>query len=179
MSCGGRSTNGIVRITAEGMKRWEQDQATPVDYAVFNRADGMRSAECTSSGMGPHITITPDGRLWVATEQGLAMIDLPRLPRDPGKPTVYLRDTVVGRKSQPPGDRLALPPGTSHVELAFDPVELSAPHRIRLQYKLDGVDDGWLDTPLSHVATYSGMRPVRTHFMCGPPIGMEFGTWWE
>jgi len=150
---------GIVRITAEGMQRWEKNQATPVDYTVFNRADGMRSAECTSPGMGPHITTTPDGRLWVATEQGLAMIDLPRLPRDAGKPTVYLRDTVVGRKSQPPGGQLVLPPGTSHVELAFDPVELSAPHRIRLQYKLDGVDDGWLDAPPSHVATYSGMPP--------------------
>ncbi len=109
--------------------------------------------------MGPHMTISGDGRLWVTTEQGLAMIDLPHLPRNAGKPLVYVRDTVVGRKSQRPGDRLVLPPGTSHVELAFAPVELSAPHRIRMQYKLDGVDDGWLDAPPSHVATYSGMRP--------------------
>jgi hypothetical protein len=146
--------NGIVRI-----KRWEPDRGTPADYAIFTRADGMRSAECTDAGMGPHMTVTHDGKLWVSTEQGLAMIDLPRLPRDAGKPVVYVRDTVVGRKSQRPGDRLVLPPGTSHVELAFDPVELSAPHRIRLQYKLDGVDDSWLDAPPSHVATYSGMPP--------------------
>jgi signal transduction histidine kinase len=105
------------------------------------------------------LTITPDGRLWVATLQGLAMIDLPRLPRDANKPAVYLRDVVVGRKSQPPGGRLVLMPGTSHLELAFEPVELSAPHRIRLQYKLDGVDEEWLDAPPSHVATYSGLPP--------------------
>jgi two-component sensor histidine kinase len=141
------------------IKRWEQGRGMPADYAIFTRADGMRSAECTDAGMGPHMTITRDGRLWVTTEQGLAMIDLPRLPRDAGKPVVYVRDTVVGQKSQRPGDGLVLPPGTSHVELAFDPVELSAPHRIRLQYKLDGVDDGWLDAPPSHVATYSGMPP--------------------
>jgi Y_Y_Y domain/Histidine kinase/Two component regulator propeller len=146
--------DGIVRI-----RRWEQDRGTPADYAIFTRADGMRSAECTDAGMGPHMTITRDGRLWVTTEQGLAMIDLPRLPRDGGKPLLYVRDTVVGRKSRRPGDRLVLPAGTSHLELAFDPVELSAPQRIRLQYKLDGVDDGWLDAPPSHVATYSGMPP--------------------
>ncbi len=149
--------DGIVRV-----KRWEPDRGMPADYAIFTRADGMRSAECTVAGMGPHMTITGDGRLWVTTEQGLAMIDLPRLPRDAGKPVVYVRDTVVGRKSQRPGDRLVLPPGTSHVELAFDPVELSAPHRIRMQYKLDGVDDGWLDAPPSHVATYSGI-PHGSH----------------
>jgi ligand-binding sensor domain-containing protein/signal transduction histidine kinase len=146
--------DGIVRLN-----RWEPDRGTPADYALFTRADGMRSAECTEAGMGPHMTITRDGRLWVTTEQGLAMIDLPRLPRDAGKPVVYVRDTVVGRKSQRPGDRLVLPPGTSHLELAFDPVELSAPQRIRMQYKLDGVDDTWLDAPPSHVATYSGLPP--------------------
>jgi signal transduction histidine kinase len=149
--------DGIVRT-----KRWEPDRGLPADYALFTRADGMRSAECTYAGMGPDMTITGDGRLWVGTEQGLAMIDLPRLPRDAGKPVVYVRDTVVGRKSQRPGDRLVLPPGTSHVELAFDPVELSASHRIRLQYKLDGVDDGWLDAPPSHIATYSGI-PHGSH----------------
>jgi hypothetical protein len=151
--------DGIARTTAEAMKRWEKNRGTPVDYAVFTRADGMRSAECTDAGMGPHLAITPDGRLWVATLQGVAMIDLPRLPRDPNKPLVYLRDAMVGRRSQRPGDRLVLPPGNSHLELAFEPVELSAPHRIRLQYKLDGVDEDWLDAPPSHVATYSGMSP--------------------
>jgi signal transduction histidine kinase len=151
--------NGIVRTTAESMKRWEQDHGLPVDYAIFTRADGMRSAECTDAGMGPLMAVTPDGRLWVATLQGLAMIDLRRLPRSANKPLVYLRDTVVGRKSQRPGDHLVLAPGTSHLELAFDAVELSAPHRIRLQYRLDDVDDDWLDAPASHVATYSGMPP--------------------
>jgi ligand-binding sensor domain-containing protein/signal transduction histidine kinase len=149
--------DGIVRI-----ERWEPDRGTPVDYAIFTRADGMQSAECTDAGMGPHMTITRDGRLWVTTVQGLAMIDLPRLPRDASKPVVYVRDTVVGRKSQRPGDRLLLPPGTSHLELAFDPIELSAPQRIRMQYRLDGVDDGWLDAPPSHVAMYSGI-PSGSH----------------
>ena len=146
--------DGIMRI-----QRWEPDSGIPAVYALFSRADGMRSGEVTDNGMGPHMTISGDGRLWVTTERGLAMIDLPHLPRNAGKSVIYVRDTVVGRKSQRPGDRLVLPPGSSHLELAFDPVELTAPHRIRMQYKLDGVDDGWLDAPPSHVATYSGIPP--------------------
>jgi ligand-binding sensor domain-containing protein len=148
--------DGIYRTTEESLSRWEK-QRGPLDYARFARADGMRSAECASAPTGPHMTVTPEGRLWVATEQGLAMIDRGRLPRSVAKPTVYLRDVVVGRKSQPFAGRLVLAPGTSHLELAFEAVELSAPHRIRLQYKLDGVDEDWLDAPPSHVAIYSGM----------------------
>ena len=151
------SPNGILRTTEGSLDRWDK-QRGPLDYTKFARADGMQSAECSSIG-GPHLASTPDGRLWVATEQGLAMIDVPHLPRAPGRPTLYVRDVVLGRKPQQPGDGLVLPPGTSHVELYFDPVELFAPHRIRLQYKLDGVDEDWLDAPPSHVATYSGMRP--------------------
>jgi ligand-binding sensor domain-containing protein len=151
------SDDGISRTTEESLDRQEKQRA-PLDYAKFTRLDGLQSAGCTSAG-GPHLAITPDGRLWVTTEQGLAMIDRPHLPRNAVRPTVYIRDTVVGRRSQHPGERLVLPPGTSHVEVYFDPVELSAPHRIRLQYKLDGVDDGWLDAPATHVAIYSGMSP--------------------
>jgi signal transduction histidine kinase len=33
-----------------------------------------------------------------------------------------------------------------------------------MQYKLDGVDDGWLDAPSSHVATYSGIPPGAQTF---------------
>jgi hypothetical protein len=39
---------GIMRT-----KRWEPDRGMPADYALFTRADGMRSAECTDAGMGP------------------------------------------------------------------------------------------------------------------------------
>jgi len=141
---------GITRI-----QRWEPDRGMPADYTLFTKDDGMQSAECTNTGMGPHMTITRDGRLWVTTVQGLAMIDLPRLSRVAGKPVVYVRDTVVGRKPQRPGDGLVLAPGTSHLELAFEPIELSAPQRIRMQDRLDGVDDDWLDA------------------------GMEFGTFRE
>jgi signal transduction histidine kinase/ligand-binding sensor domain-containing protein len=150
--------DGILRTTAEDLSRWENDRGEPLDYTKFTRTDGMQSAECTSAG-GPHMTITADGRLWVATEQGLARIDLPHLQRNADKTSVYIRDIIVGRNTQQPGDRLVLPAGTSHVELDFDPVELSSPDRIRLQYRLDGVDDEWLDAPGSHVATYSSMPP--------------------
>jgi ligand-binding sensor domain-containing protein/signal transduction histidine kinase len=150
---------GIYRTTVEGISRWEEDRGAPLDYATFTRADGMRSAVCTSGASGPHLAITSDNRLWVATEQGLAMIDLPHLPRNANKAVVYIRDTLVGRTNQRPADRLLLHPGTSHLELAFDPVELSSPERIRLQYRLDGVDDGWLDAPSTHIATYSAIPP--------------------
>jgi signal transduction histidine kinase len=90
------------------------------------------------------------------------MLDLPRLPRTSRKPAIYLREITVGRNVQPPGHELVLPPGTHHVELHFDAIEISSPEKIRLQYRLDGVDSEWLDTSHPAHAIYSNI-PAGTH----------------
>jgi signal transduction histidine kinase len=133
----------------------------PLDYATFGRADGLDAAEC---GFGfPNSALTPDGKLWVATPQGLAMLDLPRLPRTDRKPAIYMEEVTVGRNRQFPGHELVLPPGTHHVELDFDAVEISSPEKIHLQYRLDNsVDSEWLDTGHPAHAIYSNI-PAGTH----------------
>jgi signal transduction histidine kinase/ligand-binding sensor domain-containing protein len=131
----------------------------PLDYATFGRADGLDGS--ASFGF-PDSALTSDGKLWVATLQGLAMLDLPRLPRTNRKPVIHLREITVGRNVQTPGRELVLPPGTHHVELQFDAVELSSPEKIRLQYRLESVDAEWLDTGPSGRAVYSNI-PAGTH----------------
>jgi len=90
------------------------------------------------------------------------MLDLQRLPRTNRKPVIHLREITVGRDVQTPGRELVLPPGTHHVELQFDAVELSSPEKIRLQYRLDRVDHEWLDTGPTGRAVYSNI-PAGTH----------------
>ena len=90
------------------------------------------------------------------------MLDLPQLPRTNQKPSIYMEEVTVGRNVQPPGHELALPPGTHHVELHFDPIEISSPEKVHLQYRLDSVDSEWLDAgPPAH-AIYSNI-PAGTH----------------
>jgi signal transduction histidine kinase len=150
---------GIYRLELEGLQGL-RGHDEPLDYAVFGRADGLDATEC---GFGfPNSALTRDGKLWVATPQGLAMLDLPRLPRTNRKPAIYLREITVGRNVQPPGHELVLPPGTHHVELHFDAIEISSPEKVRLQYRLDSVDSEWLDTSHPAHAIYSNI-PRGTH----------------
>jgi signal transduction histidine kinase/ligand-binding sensor domain-containing protein len=131
----------------------------PLDYAAFGRADGLDGS--ASSGF-PDSALTSDGKLWVATPQGLAMLDLPRLPRTNRKPVIHLTEITVGRNVQTPSRELVLPPGTHHIELQFDAIELSSPEKIRLQYRLESVDAEWLDTGPAGRAVYSNI-PAGTH----------------
>jgi signal transduction histidine kinase/ligand-binding sensor domain-containing protein len=131
----------------------------PIDYEAFSTADGLATGEAT--GPGRCLALTPDRKLYAATPKGLALFDLSRLQVTQTKPSIYLTDVTIGRNTQRAGSEVVLPPGTNHVEIHFAAVEVSSPEKIRLQYRLDGVDSEWLDAPANPVAIYSNI-PVGT-----------------
>jgi signal transduction histidine kinase/ligand-binding sensor domain-containing protein len=151
------SGDAIFRVSANALGQLRGPDE-PLDYAVFGVADGLPpSTECPPGH--PNSTLDRNGKLWFATTQGLAMIDLPRLPKTDRKPAIYVEEVTVGRNSQFPGHELLLPSGTHHVDLQFDAIEISSPERIRLQYRLDSVDSEWLDAGRPAHATYSNIPP--------------------
>lgn len=151
--------NAMIRVAPGSFVRPRQHDE-PLDYETFSIADGLTTAEVTHTGRS--MALTRDGKLWAATPKGLAMFDLGRLPVTHTKPAIYLTDVTIGRKNQAAGREIVLPPGTSHTEIHFAAVEVSAPEKIRLQYRLDEVDSEWLDAPANPVAIYSRI-PVGTH----------------
>jgi signal transduction histidine kinase/sugar lactone lactonase YvrE len=153
-------TNGIFRFSSAAFRQNQSDPERPPDYAWFGKADGMTSTQCSIGT--PNMALAADGKLWVATVQGLAMLDLQHLRFDSGKSRVFVEDVTVGRTRQPAGRELLLPPGTHHVELRFDSISLASPEKIRFQYRMDDVDPVWLDADNSLTAVYTNI-PVGVH----------------
>lgn len=102
---------GITRVAGSDLEREELDRDSPLNYASFGRADGLNSKQC-SAGQ-PNMAITPDGKLWVGTVKGLAMLDLQRLPQKNRKPAIFMEEVDVGRAKRAPGRELVLGPGTN------------------------------------------------------------------
>jgi signal transduction histidine kinase len=152
--------NGIFRFSAAAFRQSHGDQENPPDYAWFGRTDGLASTQCSIGT--PNMALAADGKLWVSTVQGLAMLDLPRLHFDSAKPVIFVEEVTVGRESQLAGRELTLPPGTHHVELRFDSISLASPEKIRFQYRMDDVDPLWLEADNSLTAVYTNI-PAGTH----------------
>jgi ligand-binding sensor domain-containing protein/signal transduction histidine kinase len=146
-------TGGVTRVGAASLRSWEGKQEDPIDYTNFGRADGFLSDECAAGY--PNMTTTKDGKLWVATLSGAAMLDLSRLPRPAGKPFEYISEVDVDRKKRNAGRELVLPPGLHHTELQLGSIELSSPERVHMQYRLDGIDSEWRDVKPDGVAVYT------------------------
>jgi len=152
---------GIFRVAAGGLRNAEQDGGSPLDYSSFGPEDGMNSKECDSWGQ-PNVAITSEDILWVATAKGLARLDGQRFQRTKNEPAIYMEEVDVGRTKASPGRELVLTPGTYHVEFHFTAVDLVSPEKIRLQYRLDGVDPLWLDADSTRTAIYNSI-PVGAH----------------
>ena len=152
--------DGIYRTAPDSLEKWEQRPADPPDYTRFDRADGMNTAQC--NGGFRNMAATSDGKVWVATEQGLAMLPSSMPPQSSAKLAIYMRRVVIGKTPQPAGRELVVAPGARHIELHFGAIELASPERVRFQYRLDGVDRDWLDADAGQKAIYT-LLPIGSH----------------
>jgi signal transduction histidine kinase/ligand-binding sensor domain-containing protein len=149
--------NGIIRTRRDDLIGAVWNQNAPLDYRVFDRSDGMNSIQCSVGA--PNLALSPDGKLWVATVKGLGLIDLGLIPRVTRKPRVFVGAITVGNHQEFPGEELNLPPGTHHVEIPLKAIDLASPEKVRLQYRLEGVDPAWVNADASRTAVYTNIPP--------------------
>ncbi len=153
------SRNGIIRIAERDLEQIGNSGA-PLNYEQIDRADGLLTTEASVGS--PNIAMSRNGKLWVATVKGLAMVDTARLLSITRKPNVFVSDVRLDGERARVSNDLALSPGSHHVELQLAAIDLGAAQKIRLQYYLEGVDSGWLDANASRTAVYTNL-PAGAH----------------
>jgi ligand-binding sensor domain-containing protein/signal transduction histidine kinase len=150
------SREGVIRISEQALAQAANSEM-PLSYEQIDRADGLLTTEASVGS--PNIAIAPDGKLWVGTVKGVAMIDTAKLPSSGRKPKVFVSDILTDGKRGRVRNELVLSPGPHHVELQLAAVDLANAQKIRLQYRLEGVDSSWLDVNSSRTAVYTNIPP--------------------
>jgi signal transduction histidine kinase/ligand-binding sensor domain-containing protein len=111
------------------------------------------------------------GVLWFGTLQGLArLVPVPDRPVHP--PTVFLDSLVLGgvaHRMGPLGEPavagLALPSGTSQVEIGFFAIAFAPGVVLRYQHRLDGADATWRAPSDERRVTFAHLAPGRYRFV--------------
>ena len=154
------SRNGIYRMPADSLQTRRNGSDSPLDFGWLNTRDGLLSSQ--SSVGSPNIVRSTDDKLWIATVKGLAMIDLSKWPQAVRKPVIFLSGLTVDGTEAPVGQALRLAPGSHRTEIHIAAVDLDAPDTIRLQYRLEGVDQAWQNATPYRTAIYTTI-PSGTH----------------
>jgi signal transduction histidine kinase len=88
------SNRGIYRVSRQELHEMADGRRTTVAVARYDAADGMKTQEC-NGGTQPAGWRARDGRLWVATQQGVVAIDPSRLRAAAAAPRPIVEAVIV------------------------------------------------------------------------------------
>jgi signal transduction histidine kinase/ligand-binding sensor domain-containing protein len=165
---------GVVRLELAKLKARADGREVPLESTWFGRDDGLPSANCANR-QGT-LCRTVDGRIWVGTELGAAVVD-PNSPqqlrhqRDP--PPVYIETVLIDDRmltdfgnfsDLTQGGELLVAPGARRFEFRYTAIDLSGSRRNRFRYRLEGLGNKWVDTGEQRTAVYHSLAPGHYRF---------------
>jgi diguanylate cyclase (GGDEF)-like protein len=160
------SNRGLYRVGRDRVLAAMQGRKSDLTGVVYGTIDGMPSAECNAAS--PAAIRARDGRLWVATARGVAVIDPRANTRNLVPPPVHVEEVLVdGNPANTASTRahgMRVPPGTQRLEVRYTAVSLRAPERVTFRYMLDGYDSDWVEAGANRIAHYTRLAPGHYTF---------------
>jgi signal transduction histidine kinase len=146
-----------------------------LDYTLYDRTNGMRTSNPTVPGTG---CILPDGRLAFPTIKGVVIIDPNNMPKDMIPPKVQVQELIADTlhltalrqtlQASPEqllrGEGLTIPAGKTNIEIRYTALNFYAPEKVRFKYRLEGVDDAWIDAGTRREVFYTNLAPREYSF---------------
>jgi diguanylate cyclase (GGDEF)-like protein len=118
----------------------------------------MLSAECNGARQ-PAGVKARDGKLWFPTQNGVVVIDPNAVTYNTQPPVLTIESVVVDRADAAFRHGVELSPGQSDLEINYSaPSSVKAEH-IQFKYKLEGLEDGWIEAGSRRTVHYSHLSP--------------------
>lgn len=155
---------GVVRVRTAALDYAFDHPGTPLAFQQFDVQDGLNGSIQHFGIRGPQIAAGADGRVWVATKSGLFRIEARRLPLNTTPPPVKITALVANGVSLRDPASVILPKGTRNVSISYTALSLSSPSRNHFRYKLEGMDDNWVDPETRRQAFYTNLGPGHYRF---------------
>jgi signal transduction histidine kinase/ligand-binding sensor domain-containing protein len=188
------SDRGIFKVRQQELEAVLEGRAERVGSILFGPEEGMPNLQA-NFGRSPQTARSGDGRLWMPTHSGLAVVD-PEGQTENGKaPQVLLEKVILDGRvlaqyknvlptlpdgeqiadlKTPPGE-LRLPPDYRRLTIEFTTLTFSAVENIYFRYRLAGLDRDWLDAGNQRSASYSRLSSGTYHFEV--QVRTAEGTW--
>jgi signal transduction histidine kinase len=152
----------VARVSVQQVsERRETGASSPGSY-FFDDADGIVNSP-DLDGNAP-AAFAGDGRLWLTTSQGVAVLDPEHLHINLLPPPVHILGMDADGKAVGLIPPIRLRPLTRSLHFRFTGVCLTVPRKVRFRYKLDGFDREWRDGGYSREAFYTNLPPGHYTF---------------
>lgn len=144
---------GIIRVAMNQLEAVLDGRRDGVDSLHFGARDGLLansvSWRCNAQ------TRTPDGRLWYATDLGLAVVDPSNVSVPDAPPRAEIHDVRLAGRRVAAAVGLSVAEGRERIDIRFTAPVLIRGDVVEFRYRLDGYDRTWIDVGTGRSAHYT------------------------
>jgi signal transduction histidine kinase/ligand-binding sensor domain-containing protein len=152
---------GLIGVSDSELRQWWQQPNRTIKFQVLDVFDGALPGTSTFQ---PAVSKSPDGRLWLANDAVLQMVNPGGLRKNDSAPPVYVEEVHADRKDYAIDKLVRLPPLSRDIEIGYTALSFSIPEKIRFRVKLEGRDPDWQDMGNEHKKFYNDLPPRRYRF---------------
>jgi len=154
---------GLVRIARSELDAWVSDKKHVIQTTIFDITDGVRT-NGIPSGFFPHVTKSPDGRIWFTPRDGVSVIDPRHIPFNKLPPPVHVESIAADGKEYDVSYGLRLPPHVRDLSIDYTALSLVVPEKVHFKVKLEGQDNDWRELVNVRRVEYTNLPPRTYRF---------------
>lgn len=149
---------GLFRVSKAELEAFAGGKTDRITSISYDTSDGLKTREF-NGGVQPAGWKSQDGSLWFPSIKGVAMIDPNNILHNPFPPRMIMEQVLVNGEEAPLVGNLELSPGKNKIEFHYVGLSYISPENVQYQYKLEGVDEDWVDAGGRRAAYYTNLEP--------------------
>lgn len=157
------TAGGIGRVPLAALHVAADGRREPPTPRWFGPADGLPVGRTSRHDVQLGFRAA-DGRVWFVTPVGLAVVDPGAVPTNVVPPTPRVEGAWVAGSEPVVAAGSEVAPNPGRMEFRFSAGSLRMPEGVRVEYRLDGTDPGWIPALDARTASYTRLRPGHHRF---------------
>jgi ligand-binding sensor domain-containing protein len=157
------TAQGLSRLTLAALNESPDGSPRRLEFTLYGQSDGLRLPGSPKMA-NPRIAKARDGRLWICTDDGVAMVDPAHIRHNPLPPPVQVEEVVVDGKPLDLASANGLRFQGRQLRIRYTGLSFTVPERVRFRYRLEGRDPDWIDAGTRRSVDYVNLSPGPYHF---------------
>jgi signal transduction histidine kinase/streptogramin lyase len=157
------SNHGIYRVSRQELNEFAEGRRNTITSVAFGSDDGLINITC-NGGRSPAGIKARDGRLWFPTQDGVAVIDPEALPINQQPPPVVIEAVKLDRDLVAFNRSVEIAPQQKDLEVEYTALSFINSEHLQFRYKLEGLNQDWIDAGTRRTAYYSHLPPGEYFF---------------
>ncbi len=147
----------------------------------LGREDGLPTPQFSGEHGNLCVRSPEDGSLWFSLASGAIHLDPRKFSKAPRRPAISIESAATDRGPlwQKEGplyrEEVVVSPGSGTLKIRLASPEFVAPERVRIRYRMSGLENEWQESDGGRVASYASLPPGSYRFQAA--VAGRDGTW--